>query len=118
MQSTVISARPLEYAIKDFLRRNDIAGLDELLSTQLAPDLADVLDRLPARDQEKVFKQLPAALGAETLVETDGETKRTLLNSLSREELSAIGQHLPMDNAARIVDSVPIEGQRLLAELD
>src|SRR5882724_534673 len=118
MQSTVISARPLEYAIKDFLRRNDIAGLDELLSTQLAPDLADVLDRLPAPDQQKVFKQLPPHLGAETLVETDGETKRTLLISLSREELSAIGQHLPMDNAARIVESVPTEGERLLAELD
>ena len=118
MLPTVISARPLEYAIRDFLRRNDLNGLNELLSTQLAPDIADVLDRLPGPSQIKVFKQLSPESAAATITETDGETQRKLLSALSREEMAAMGPHLPMDDVARIVETVPDQGERFLAELD
>jgi len=50
---TVISAQPLEKAILEYLDRNDRVGLEHFLSTRRAPDIADIVDRLPEREQTK-----------------------------------------------------------------
>ena len=59
MIPTVISARPLENAILDYIERHDLAGLREFLAAQRAPDIADVLDRLPSSERDLAFAQLP-----------------------------------------------------------
>ena len=113
MLPTIISARPLENAIKEFLKQKDEPGLREFLATQLAPDIADVIDRLPEPDQIRKFKQLSPELAAATLVETDGETKRDLLKSLDRKQMTAIARLLPMDDLARVLVAAPDEIGRI-----
>jgi hypothetical protein len=61
---TVISAQPLEKAILEYLGRNDRVGLEHFLSTRRAPDIADIVDRLPEREQTEVFSLLPPSLQA------------------------------------------------------
>ena len=64
---TVISALPLENALRDFLERNDLIGLESFLATQKAPDVADVLERFTEEDRSAVFTHLEPQLAAGVL---------------------------------------------------
>jgi magnesium transporter len=114
---TVISARPLENSIIGYIERNDLPGLRELLSAQRAPDIADVLDRLSASGRDLAFAQLPPPLAAGVLAEADVETKRSLVKKLSRVQLSQLLDHLPADDAARLLTDVPEDRDQLLTDM-
>ena len=86
LTSSVISAQPLEKAIREYLDRHDHAGLEHFLSTQRAPDLADVVDRLPGAQRDEAFSMLQARLKSAVLAEAGEETKRSLLRDLPREQ--------------------------------
>ena len=73
---TVISALPLEKAIRGYLDRHDHVGLEHFLSTLRAPDIADVIDRLPEDKRDEVFSLLPVRVKSAVLAEVGTETKR------------------------------------------
>ena len=83
---TVISAQPLEKAIRGYLDRHDHAGLEHFLSTQRAPDIADIVDRLADAERDEVFSMLPGRVKAVVLSEVGVETKRSLLEDLPRQQ--------------------------------
>ncbi len=112
---TVITALPLETAIRQHLKTQDQAGLRSLLSTLRPPDLADVLDRLSASDRDMVFSQLSAQMAAGVLAEADKETKRSLLKSLSPARTTEILLHLPMDDTTRLLVAVPEQNKQLMS---
>lgn len=118
MIPTVISSRPLENAIRDHIERHDLAGLRELLSAQRAPDIADVLDRLPASERDLAFAQLAPLLAAGVLAEADIETKRSLVKQLSRVQINQLLDHLPADDAARLLTDVPEDRDQLLTDMN
>lgn len=93
---TVISAQPLENAIRDYLARNDRIGLEQFLSTLRAPDIADVVDRLPESQRDQVFVLLPPRLKSEVLAEVGVETQRSLLKDLSQDPLVLHGRRAQM----------------------
>ena len=66
---TVISALPLENAVRDYLDRNDLVGLEQFLSTRRAPDIADVVDRFSESQRDQLFALLAPRLKAEVLAE-------------------------------------------------
>lgn len=72
---TVISAQPLEKAISEYFEGNDRPGLEQFLSKQRAPDIADVVDRLPESERDEVFALLPLPLKSAVLAEVGEETK-------------------------------------------
>ena len=85
---TVISAQPLENTVRGYLERNDLIGLKPFLATQWAPDIADVLERLPGAQRDLAFTQLDPPLAAGVLAEVGTENKRDLLRLLSRDQLT------------------------------
>lgn len=104
---TVISAQPLEKAIREYLDRHDHVGLEHFLSTQRAPDLADIVDRLPDSQRDEVFSMLPARLKSAVLAEVGVETKRSLIEDLPRQIKRELVSHLPMDDLMRLLIAVP-----------
>lgn len=117
MLPTVISAQPLENAIRNFLERNNLIDLKSFLATQRPPDIADVLDRLTIEQRDLVFTQLDAPMAAGVLAEVSGESKRSLLKLLPHERVSQILAHLPMDDVTRLVIDAPEKTDELLADL-
>jgi magnesium transporter len=113
---TVISAQPLEKAIQEYLDRQDRIGLEQFLAAQRAPDIADVVDRLPESERDNVFALLPLPLKAAVLAEVGEETKRELLEELPREQKRELIQHLPMDDVIRLLIAVPEQRDELLEE--
>jgi magnesium transporter len=113
---TVISAQPLEKAILEYLDRNDRVGLEHFLSTRRAPDIADIVDRLPEREQTEVFSLLPPSLQATVLAESGQEAKRALLKILDQPQERELLRHLPLDDVTRLIVAVPERQDELLAE--
>jgi magnesium transporter len=111
---TVISAQPLENAVLDYLHRNDGIGLEQFLSTLRAPDIADVVDRLPDSQRDVVFAALPPRLKSEVLAEVGEETKRSLLKDLPLDVKREVIRHLSMDDVTRLMIAVPDEQEDLL----
>ncbi len=114
---TVISALPLENAVRDYLDRNDHVGLKHFLSTQRAPDIADVVDRLPESHRDQLFALLPPRLKSDVLAEVGVETQRSLLEDLPREQKRELLRHLPMDDVIRLLVAVPEQRDELLEEI-
>jgi Mg/Co/Ni transporter MgtE len=100
---TVISAQPLEKAIREYLKRHDHVGLEHFLSTQRAPDIADVVDRLQDDERAEVFSMLRTNVKATVLSEVGVETKRSLLEDVPREQRRELIGHLPMDDLMRLL---------------
>lgn len=117
MESTVISVQPLEDAIRSFLDRQDFAGLREFLAAQKAPDIADVLERLPASQRGVLLAQLSPESAAEVLTEVGAENKRLLLEGLSREETGALFAELPADDTVEVIADVPERTEEILTTL-
>ncbi len=113
---TVISAQPLENAIREYLDHNDRVGLEHFLSTLRAPDIADVVDGLPEPKRKEVFELLPPRLKSAVLAEAGEETKRSLLQYLPRKEKRQLIEHLAMDDLTRLVLAVPQQRDELLEE--
>ena len=113
---TVISAQPLEKAIREYLKRHDHVGLEHFLSTQRAPDIADVVDRLQDAERAEVFSMLTANVKAAVLSEVGVETKRSLVEDIPREQKRELIGHLPMDDLMRLLIAVPEQRDELLQE--
>ena len=114
---TVISAQPLENALRDYLERNDLIGSKSFLAKQKAPDIADVLERFTEEDRAAVFVQLEPPLAAGVLAEVGNEIKRQFILLLSREQLREVVNHLPMDDITRLIVDVPTVKEEVLANL-
>jgi len=114
---TVISAQPLENTVRGYLERNDLIGLKPFLATQWAPDIADVLERLPGAQRDLAFTQLDPPLAAGVLAEVGTENKRDLLRLLSRDQLTKLLSHLPMDDVTRLIVDAPERSEEVLADL-
>ena len=113
---TVISAQPLEKAIVEYLDRNDQVGLEHFLSTHRPPDIADIVDRLTEMQRNQVFALLSARLKSSVLAEVGVETKRSLLENLTRPQERELISHLPMDDLMRLLIAVPEQRDELLEE--
>jgi magnesium transporter len=116
---TVISSIPLESAVWAYIDRNDTDGLRAFLVTQEAPDLADVIDRLPRARAIVVFALLPPRLGAAVLAEMGIETANRILEQLTPDQAADLLEFLPPDDAATVLtDNVPGQSEDLLARMD
>jgi magnesium transporter len=113
---TVISAQPLENAVREYFDRNDRVGLEHFVSKLRAPDIADVVDRLPESQRNELFALLPARLKSAVMAEAGQETKRSLLQDLSREQKRELIHHLSMDDVMRLLIAVPEQRDELLEE--
>lgn len=107
-----------EARVRRDLARNDLDGLRAWLAGQRAPDIADVLDRLPEPDQARVFALLSPAEAAEVLDEAGTETTRVLLARLPAATAAGLLDRLPMDEVAELLtQDVPDRQDELLGAM-
>jgi magnesium transporter len=107
---TVVSALPLENAIRDLLDRNDPAAFAAFLSDQAAPDIADVLDRLDSDERESTFAMMAPPFAAAVLAELGREAANDVLSRLSPDQAADLLEFLPVDDAATVLsEDVPEE---------
>lgn len=117
--STVISSQPLETAIRAYLERDDRRGLRSFLATHSAPDIADVVDRLPDEESDRVFDMLAPPEAAAVLSEVGVAAANRILNRLTSDKAAILLEHLPADDAATVItESAPRGGEALLSAMD
>ncbi len=117
--STVISSQPLETAIRAYLERDDRRGLRAFLATHSAPDIADVVDRLPDDESDRVFDMLAPPEAATVLSEVGVAAANRILNRLTSDKAAILLEYLPADDAAEVItESAPRGGEALLSAMD
>ncbi|HMO57476.1 MAG TPA: magnesium transporter [Roseiflexaceae bacterium] len=116
---TTIDLDQFELAVRAALAADDLDLLRELLERQYPPDIADLIDRLDAEDQLRVFRQLDPLQAAEVLDETSVDTTRELILNLPDAEAADILEQLSADDAVAILtEDVPERRDQLLAEME
>lgn len=94
---------PLEEKILDALREDDRAALKRAMEQAHPADVAEALDRLSGPQRRRAFNALDVQMRAEVVNEFSTGVARQVLETLSIEDIAAILDELPMDEAARIV---------------
>ncbi|MBK6427417.1 MAG: magnesium transporter [Blastocatellia bacterium] len=117
--STVISSQPLETAIRAYVDRDDRRGLRSFLATHSAPDIADVIDRLPEALGDHVFDMLQPPAAAAVLSEVGVAVANRILNRLTSDRAAILLGHLPADDVADVIEDMkPGGGEALLSAMD
>ena len=93
--------------------------LKELLSDMAAPDVAELLYEADSRVQSLVFRLLSKEQAAETFVEMDTESQRSLIDGFSDRELAEILDELYIDDTVDLIEEMPaIVVKRILKATD
>jgi Mg/Co/Ni transporter MgtE len=96
--------------------------LDELrpeLETVQFPDLADLLERLDAETAVQVFRLIPSETNTDVVHELGTDATRKLFAHLSPDEIGALLDRMPMDDAAEILSTdIPERQEELLGAPD
>jgi magnesium transporter len=72
-------------------------------------DLADRLQRLPADEAQRAFRELAASEAAAVLAEVDREVRPALIQGLSNREVIEIASNTPHDLAADLISELPAD---------
>lgn len=105
--------------ILSYLEERNFQALKPLISSMNAVDLAEAFDTLKGDDAALLFRLLPKDLAAETFVELDKDTKRTLIEKLTDREIKSVMDELFIDDTVDIIEEMPANVvKRLLAQSD
>lgn len=80
-------------------------------------DIADRLQRLPEDEALALLRQLPAEIGAETLSETEEESRIDLIDAVGDDALAAFLREMPPNEATDILGDVSLARQNRLLSL-
>lgn len=118
-QTTVIDLAQVEREVRNVLARGEIERLRQLLAIQHPADVAEIIDRLDAGEQCRVFELFTVEQAADVLHELGTETTRQLLDCLSVEIIGDVLDEMPMDEVARVLTrDVPEQQEELLAAME
>lgn len=118
-RTTVVNLEQLEHEVRRILASGDTERLRQLLAIQHPADVADIIDRLDAGEQCRVFELFTVKQAADVLHELGTETTRQLLDCLSVAEIGDVLNEMPMDEVARVLTrGVPERQEELLAAME
>ena len=114
--SDVIQARARDVA--DALSENEIARAITIVTGMPAPDLADVIELLPADERVRLIEALGPSFDFEVLSEIDPSVRDQLAEALPNELLSRAVNALDTDDAAYLIEDLDAaDQQEILARL-
>ena len=93
--------------IDALIQSRDVATLKEVLGDFLPPDLAELIDDVPERDQAVLFRLLPKGVAAETFGYLDVDAQEALLKALGKEEVSTILNEMHPDDRTALLEELP-----------
>lgn len=99
----------LQPEIQDLIRNDDFETLTEVFRDWLPADLAGLIAGLTEEEQPLAFRAVPKDLAPQTFEYLDLETQKTLLDSLSEEELSGILNVMAPDDRTELLEDLPEE---------
>lgn len=118
-RTTVVNLEQVEHEVRRILASGDTERLRQLLAIQHPADVADIIDRLDAGEQCRVFELFTVKQAADVLHESGTETTRQLLDCLSVAEIGDVLNEMPMDEVARVLTrGVPERQEELLAAME
>ena len=104
-QKEIIYAEGFEDEIRSLLKGGETAALSERLKNQHPADIAQVMERLSAKERIRAFHLLARSAQAEVLSELGTRVARQILGSISVGEIAQLLDQLPMDEAAQILST-------------
>ena len=114
--SDAIQARARDVA--DALEQDDLSRAKSLVGGMPAPDLADVIELLPAEARVRLIEGLGADFDFEVLSELDPSVRDQLTEALPNELLARAVNALESDDAAYVIEHLDAaDRQEILAQL-
>ncbi|MCX7846804.1 MAG: magnesium transporter [bacterium] len=108
----------LKPELEELIAQGQWQTLRSFLSTQPAPEIAELLEHLDQRGQLVIFRLLPRALASEVFALLTPDTQNLLVSRLAQEEMRSILAGLSPDDRTALFEELPAEvTQRLLALL-
>jgi magnesium transporter len=117
-KSELIQTHELEALLREALQGKQPRALKAAVKGQHPANLANALERLNARQRLEVFLALSTHEGARVLAELAPPVTRPLLGSLSVEQIAALINEMPMDEAARVIPLFRKRRAAILAALE
>jgi len=108
----------LKPELDDLIARGEWSTLRKFLSTQPAPEIAELVEYLDDRGSLVVFRLLPRALASEVFALLTPEVQNLLVAHLAQDEMRSVLAGLTPDDRTALFEELPAEvTQRLLALL-
>jgi magnesium transporter len=99
--------KTIQPELEALIQSRDVNTLREVLSDLLPPDLAEVIQDVPERDQAVIFRLLPTSMAAETFEFLDRETQKTLLKTLGQQEVATVLNEMRPDDRTALLEELP-----------
>ncbi len=111
----MLVSRALLPDVKELIHRKDWKGLKEVLDEWFPADVADLLERLDAKDAVVMFRLLNKKMAAQVFAELDAHRQESLLRAFANQEIQALLRGLAPDDRTALFDDLPGElTQKLL----
>lgn len=96
-----------EKDIIELIEEKKYKELKDTISTINPYDLAALIEELPEKNINLLFRLLPKDLAAETFVEMDPDHQKTLIDSFSDVELKEVIDELYIDDMVYLIEEMP-----------
>ncbi len=108
----------LKPELEELIAQGQWSTLRTFLSTQPAPEIAELVEHIDDRGQLVIFRLLPRALASEVFALLDPEVQNLLVQHLAQDEMRSVLAGLTPDDRTALFEELPAEvTQRLLALL-
>jgi magnesium transporter len=99
--------KTIQPELEALIQSRDVNTLRDVLSDLLPPDLAEVIQDVPERDQAVLFRLLPTSMAAETFEYLDRETQMSLLKTLGQQEVATVLNEMRPDDRTALLEELP-----------
>jgi magnesium transporter len=89
------------------IQTRDVMTLRDILNDLPAPDVAEVIQDIPERDQAVLFRLLPTVMAAGAFEFLDRETQKTLLKALGHQEVASVLNEMHPDDRTALLEDLP-----------
>jgi magnesium transporter len=113
-------AQLLKPELLEMIAARDLRGLRKALEDWTGPEVAELIDELPAHEDTVVFRMLPRQLATETFEYLSLDKQQALVEALAQEKerLADLLNDLPPDDRTALLEELPGSvAQRLLTLL-
>lgn len=95
--------------IQDLIEQDAKGHIANLLTDLHPADIADLVDKLPEKDQEFLFELLDKDVASDVILEVEDASRESLLEGMDEQRISEIVDEMDSDDATDIVSELPSE---------
>jgi len=103
------NSSPKQDIVESLVHRQHLAKLDSKLRRLHTADIAYILEILPVDDRLRVWELLVAERGGDVLLEVSESVRRSLIHSMSEQQLQTTLQQMDGDDLAYIAEDIPAD---------